>query len=619
MNKIRLVDYVATRLVAFGVKDVFLVTGGGAMHLNDALSRNKALTCTCFHHEQAAAIACEAYNRLSRKIPVLNVTTGPGGINSLNGVFGAYVDSLSMIVLSGQVKRETYVRSTDIPLRQLGDQEVDIVSMAKLAVKYAVTVFEPINIRKVLDIALHIAVTGRPGPVWIDIPIDVQAALIDPERLDPFDFNWHSLISDSSLPPNTANELRNVSKVNTTIESDLKTLLVKLSAAKRPIILCGTGLRSAGCVREFLEVINMLGAPVVTAWNAHDVVCDEHPLYIGRPGTVGDRAGNFAVQGADFLLILGCRLNIRQISYNYKNFAPQAFKVMVDIDDAELRKPTLTIDLRVLADLKVFLTRLKTSLVHWKTKSAHTGYLNWCKDRRKKYSIGSQKYIEKSDCINPYQFLLQFFRDLDQAAIVIAGNGSACVMGFQAANLKSGQRLFTNSGNASMGYDLPAAIGASVAAMKKRVFCVTGDGSVMMNIQELQTIVTNNLPIKIIILNNNGYASIRQTQQAYFPDNPIGCDPTTGVEFPDFCRVASAFGISAISVKSLRMYNSDTVRELLDNERPALIEVFCDSEQGFMPKLTSKKLEDGTMQSPSLEDMAPFLPKEELVRNMPIE
>jgi len=614
-NKVRVADYIASRCVEAGAKHVFLVTGGGAMHLNDAFGRNKALEPVCFHHEQAAAIAAESYFRLSNKLAVLNVTTGPGGINALNGVYGAYVDSLGMLVISGQVKRETYLRNYSIPLRQLGDQEVDIVSMAQPAVKYATVLQDPLLVGEVMDKAIFLATYGRPGPVWVDVPVDVQGALIDPNTLNRFDFsNLEFLAKDPALTPNTVLELRSLGSSD--LKNSIALIIKQLKNSKFPAIMVGTGVRISGMHSEFLKLVETLNIPVVTGWNAHDALENIHPCYVGRPGTVGDRTGNFVIQNADFILVLGCRLNIRQVSYNWKSFANKAWIAMVDVDEAELKKPTLNLDLSVQANLQEFIPALYQSLGSYSVPPAHHSFLNWAKKRLAAYPTVLPEYAKKTSPVNPYIFIQELFAKLNGDDVIVAGNGSACVIGFQAANLKKGQRLYTNSGNASMGYDLPAAIGAAIANNKNRVICLAGDGSLMMNLQELQTVNGYKLPIKIIILNNDGYHSIRQTQEAYFADSLIGIGPASGVSLPNFIELGQAFKIPSRQVSCHQDLPSLLEWFLNEEKSAAILEVMLDVHQTFSPKLASRKLPDGTMVSPSLEDMAPFLSREELNENI---
>ena len=613
-NKIRVADYIAQRAVQAGAQHVFLVTGGGAMHLNDAFGRHPNLTPVCFHHEQAAAMAAESYYRITNRLALLNVTTGPGGINALNGVYGAYTDSLGMLVVSGQVKRETYLRNYSIPLRQLGDQEIDIVSMVKPIVKYSTLLQDPLQVGVVMDKAIYLAIHGRPGPVWIDVPVDVQSTLIDPDALSRFNGDINELSQDKDITENTRYEL--LEKTTPLNETLIEELVSKLKKAMRPVIFVGAGIRISGMYQAFLNLTAQLKIPVVTGWNAHDTLTNDNIYYAGRPGTVGDRAGNFTVQNADFLLILGSRLNIRQVSYNWKSFAHKAWKVMVDIDKAELEKPTLQIDLKIHADLKEFIPLLAKALLNYKSPLEHHNYLAWCKERVATYPTVLPHYYNTKDKINPYAFIQELFKVLNYDDVIVTGNGSACVVTFQAAQLKEGQRLFTNSGSASMGYDLPAAIGASLALNKKRIICLAGDGSLMMNLQELETMQGYKLPIKVIVMNNHGYLSIRQTQEAYFSDNLFGIGPEDGVTLPDFIALGKALKIPSIKVSALDEWKSDSVQALLNSNESALIEVILDPKQTFSPKLASKKLPDGTMVSPALEDMAPFLSKEELARNI---
>lgn len=597
-------DVVADLLVANDISHVFMVTGGGAMHLNDAFGKHPGLSPVFCHHEQACAMAAESYGRLTNRLAAVNVTTGPGGLNSLNGVFGAFVDSIGMVVISGQVKLETMMGSYKVPLRQLGDQEVDIASIANGITKSSEVLDNPLDVRYVVERAIWIARNGRKGPVWIDIPVDVQAALVAESQLrvfDPLDFEENRIGDGSPL-------------TGEALSGQLHRMLTRLSAAQRPVVLAGTGVRLSGCYETFLRVVEKLGVPVATAFNAHDLLEEAHPLYVGRPGTVGDRAGNFAVQNADFLLVLGCRLNIRQISYNWPAFARDAYKVMVDIDLAEIAKPTLHIDLPIHADLSEVLILMDKDLAY-RSEPSHQEYLRWCQVRRAKYPVMEEAYEGTSSLVDPYCFVSRLFEELDDDDVVVCGDGTACVVTFQTAKIRSGQRLYSNSGSASMGYDLPAAVGAAVARGGKRVICIAGDGSIMMNIQELQTIAGYQFPIKIFVLNNDGYSSIRQTQNNYFPGGLVGCDPASGVTFPDFVKVGNAFGITSRRCESLDAAPKD-IRNTLDGFGPQLLEVMLDRDRPFTPKLASRQLPNGRMVSAPLEDLSPFLSREELAQNL---
>lgn len=609
MARTRVADLIAAILVERGITDVFMLTGGGAMHLNDAFGRATGLDKRYNHHEQASAIAAESYARLSGRPACVNVTTGPGGVNALNGVYGAYVDSIPMIIVSGQVKRETIAGNYPIALRQLGDQEVDILAMARGVTKYAVSLDDPAQTRAVVERAVDLATRGRPGPVWIDVPIDVQGAMIDMGDLLPYDPKADA----PGIAANTACEMGGLT--GEALAAELRAIVAEMAQAERPVIMAGAGVRLSGGQRDFVSFVERWGCPVVTGWNAHDAIDNGHRQFVGRPGTIGDRAGNFTVQNADYVLVLGSRLNIRQVSYNWGAFAKNARVVMVDIDSAELAKPTLSLHRAVHADLKHFWAAAKDIAIDTSHAADRAAFLDWAKARAAAYPVVLPDYWRTPSPINPYCFGDRLFDALDEDEIVVTGDGTACVTIFQAAVLKRGQRLYTNSGCASMGYDLPAAIGAYFASGAKRIICLAGDGSIMMNLQELQTIAGLNLPIKIFVLNNDGYHSIRQTQQNYFPDNIVGCGPDSGLTFPDFHRLAAGFGLPSSRVDSHAGLD-DAIAAAISGPGPHVCEVMLDKRQEFSPKLASRRLEYGTMLTPALEDMAPFLSREELASNM---
>lgn len=613
MAKMRVADVIAKILAEGGVDTCFMLTGGGAMYLNDAFGREAAMRKVYTHHEQGAAIAAESFGRLSGRPALVNVTTGPGGVNALNGVYGAYVDSIPMVIVSGQVKRETCAFRYDIPLRQLGDQEVDIVAMVKPITKYAVVLDEPRNVRKVTEKALALSRRGRPGPVWLDVPIDVQAAPVEWDELEPYDPANDDNFGEA---PNTAAELGSLTGAE--LDAEVAAMLEELCAAERPVVLAGSGIRLSNSHEAFLAFIERLGVPVVTGWNAHDVLPNAHPLYVGRPGSVGDRGGNFAVQTADYVLVLGCRCNIRQVSYNFQSFARNARVAMVDIDSAELAKPTLSLHRPIHADLREFFAAAaQLQLPANDRADARAAYLARSRARAAKYPVLLPEYASETGPINPYTFGHVLFEELAEDDIIVTGDGTACVTVFQVAGIKRGQRLYTNSGCASMGYDLPGAIGAWYAsgAGAKRIICLAGDGSIMQNVQELQTIVGASMPIKIFVLNNDGYHSIRQAQQNHFADNIVGCGPDSGLTFPDFQRLAAGFGIpSSFVARDGEL--AEAVREALVGDGPHLCEVMIDKRQQFAPKLSSRRLEDGSMVSSPLEDLVPFLSDAELAEAM---
>lgn len=594
----RVADYIFDHLAATGAEHVFLLTGGGAMFLNDALGKSN-LKYVCCHHEQTCAMAAEAYARVSGKVGVVSVTTGPGGINALNGVFGAFTDSIPMLIISGQVKRETCLSHYNLPnLRQLGDQEVDIIRMVQGITKYAVQVNDPQTIRHHLEKALFLATSGRQGPCWLDIPVDVQSAMIDGTKLPAYDSSADEIRIDRNA-----------------LAATCRQILSKLKNAKRPVIMAGTGVRLSGAVELFEEVIARLGLPVTTAWTAHDLIATDHPLFCGRPSSLGDRPGNFTVQNSDVLLVLGSRLNIRQVSYNWENFAKHAYKIQVDIDPAELDKPTVKLDLPVTCDLKIFLEEMNRQIEAAKLDSKkHSEWLTWCRERVAKYPVLTEKQKSAGKPINPYHFIDVLIRRLNSDDTIACGDGAACVVPFQVGFMKRGMRMFCNSGDASMGYDIPSSIGAAFARNGKRIICLAGDGSGQLNIQELQTIAHHQLPIKIFILNNGGYLSIRMTQAGFFKGNFVGESARSGVSFPDFIKVASAYGLP-----SIRIEEADFEKQLdkfLALDGPALCEVVLDPNQMFEPKLSSRQLADGTIVTASLEDMAPFLERDELEKNL---
>ncbi|GFI21968.1 acetolactate synthase isozyme 1 large subunit [Lachnospiraceae bacterium] len=601
--KIKVAKYMSQFFVNKGVTDMFMITGGAAMHLNDAFGHQEGLKITYNHHEQACTMAAEGYIRESGKVAPVCVTGGPGGTNAITGVFGAYVDSIPMFVVTGQAKRETTVWSTKLPLRQLGDQEVQITDVVRTMTKYAKMITDPKSICEEMEKAWFLMLNGRPGPVWLDIPGDVASAMIETDELEIFDKQKY--INEDWASFNQVNPIYN--------EKDTKYLLEKVFKAKRPVILAGTAIRHTGQQDEFIRAVDKLGIPVVTAWDAHDIIWDTHPLYCGRPGTVGTRGGNFVIQNADLLVILGCRMNIRMIGYNFGDFGKNAYKIAVDIDEAELHKPTIHIDYPIHADLCDVLRDI--NLLDYEKNNEHQEWVVWCRNINNKYPATLPQYYMDEKGLNPYVFTTEFFKELKDDDSVVCGNGAACVITFQTAILKKGQRLYTNSGSAAMGYGFPAAVGACVARPNKRIICVDGDGSFMMNLQELQTVVFNKLDIKIFLLNNNGYHSIRQTQRNLFQGQPyVGIGGGFGLSIPDYSKVIPAFDIPYYRIDSLKNIN-EKIREVLDTDGPIFCEVFVDWYQDFAPKSSSKVLSSGKIVSAAMDDMAPFLDREEYEEN----
>ena len=613
--KQRLADYAADFLVEHGIKDCFMVVGGGAMHLNDALGHKEGLSCLFSHHEQASAIAAESYSRINNRIAALCVTTGPGGTNAITGVVGGWLDSVPMLVLSGQVRYDTTARYTERftgghKLRAVGDQEFDITRSVACMCKYAVMVEDPMMIRYHLEKAFHLAMTGRKGPSWVDIPVNFQGAVIETDDLAGYDPRE----DDQELPQGVP-------------EDAVREILTRIKKSRRPVLYAGNGIRLSGGYDRFRKALDLLGIPVVTCWDSVDAVEDEHPLYTGRGGIMGDRPGNFAVQNADFVLAVGNRLSIRQVGYSWDTWASRAYVAMVDIDPGELKKHTLHVDLPVCADAGDFFE----AVVRMAGEEAETflsgsrgtvfdgeSWIKRCRDWKRDYPVTLPKHWEEDGkYANVYAFVKYLSSQLPDGNLTVVSNGSACVVGSHNYVIKKDARFIINSAIASMGYGLPAAIGACVANNRQETVCLEGDGSIMMNLQELQTVLTNQLPIKLFLINNQGYHSIRQTQNNLFAGHTkVGIGPESGdLSFPEFSKIAAAFGWRYYSAHS----NADmkeAVDTVLKMEGPVFCEIFVSPGQVFEPKSSTKRLEDGTLVSPPLEDLAPFLSREELEKNM---
>jgi acetolactate synthase-1/2/3 large subunit len=550
----RVADVIADRLFELGIRHVFMITGGGAMHLNDAFGKHHGLRCFFFHHEQACAMAAEGYVRSTGRPVAVNVTTGPGGTNTLTGLLGQWTDSVPVVYISGQVKYETTVASCrQVPLRQLGDQEVDILSLVRPLTKFAATILDPADALGLVDKALAAATSGRPGPVWLDVPMNVQGA---PVLLPPA-----STLIDPATDPvfDQAEALRGV-------ESAVRALEV----SRRPLLVAGHGIRLAGAGQQFLKLVASLDIPVVTTFNGFDLVPSDEPRWIGRIGTIGTRAGNFALQSADLILFVGTRNNIRQIGYSWAMFAPNARKVVVDIDRAELDKPTLRPDIAIHADAGFFLGAFSRLLPAGSPpmREQWNAWLAWCQERLVRYPVLGDHPV-RSNRIDPYRFVQHLTSLMDTGDTLVSANGTASIALFQAGVVRGGARMICNSGCASMGYDLPASIGAAIGT-GQRVVCLAGDGSLMMNVQELATLAEHRLPVKIFLLDNGGYASIRQSQKNHFGLPYVGCGCESGVGFPDFARLAEAFGLQSFVIESPEQVEC-TVRDVLELPGPT----FC--------------------------------------------
>ncbi len=630
-------NYLAEKLIEEGITNVFMITGGGAMHLNDAIGHQEGLSCMYNHHEQASAMAAESYARIHNRMAAVCVTTGPGGINAMTGVAGAYMDSIPMLVISGQVRYDTSARSTGLALRAMGDQEFDITKSVANMTKYCEMVIDPMRIRFCLEKAFYLARVGRPGPVWLDIPLNVQAALIETDELTGFDREDYEAGGTGWAAPSGAEtaedeagkgERRELLPGRVTKET-ARAIIEKVRASRHPVINAGNGIRIAGAHEVFLRVVDKLGIPVATGADSIDCIYDEHPLYVGKGGNVGDRAGNFAIQNSDLVLSLGSRLSFRQVGYYYTTWAREAYVIANDIDAEELKKPTLHVDMPVHACVEDLLSVMEEVLdaegtpegaapIREECRAAQEEWVKRCQGWKRDYPVVLPRHLEggTGTQANVYAFAYEMSRRLNEGQIVVVGNGSANVVCGHGNIMKKGQRFISNSGIASMGYGLPAAIGASVAEPSQDIVLVTGDGSIQMNLQELQTVIGYKLPIKIFIINNEGYHSIRQTQKSFFGEPLVGIGADSGdLTFPSMEKLSWAYGFPYVSIRSNEEIG-EKAEETLAIEGPVICEVFVTLDQNFEPKSASKKLPDGSMVSAPLEDLAPFLPDEEMEKNM---
>ena len=578
--RMKVSNYISQKLVEFGITQVFTVTGGGAMHLNDALGHQEGLTCLYNHHEQACAIAAECYARVQGRIAAVCVTTGPGGTNAITGVVGGWLDSIPMLVLSGQVRYDTTARWSGVGIRAMGDQEFDITKAIDCMTKYSEMVIDPMRIRYCLEKAIYLAYSGRPGPAWLDIPLNVQGAYIETEELIGFSQEDYEAGGDGWAAPSGSKteadnagqgEKRQVLPPAVTRET-ARVIIEKIKKSQRPVINAGNGIRIGHAFEVFSRVVEKLGVPVVTGWDSEDCMPDDHPLYTGRGGGMGDRAGNFAIQNSDLVLSLGSRLSIRQVGYNYSTWARAAYTIVNDIDPEELKKPSVHIDMAVHADVKDLLEQLERVLdeEYGNGQPVFAGgaglpgmtWTDTCRMWKEKYPVVLPKHYDhgEEEDANVYAFMKEMSSRLKEEQVIVVGNGSACVVGGHACIIKQGQRFISNSAIASMGYDLPAAIGACMAVQEGRmqgaesqdtelqdtssdIILITGDGSIQMNLQELQTIIHHRMPIKIFLINNGGYHSIRQTQKNFFGEPLVGIGVDShDLSFPDMEKLAAAYG-----------------------------------------------------------------------------
>ena len=592
----KLSDYVMRVVADEGVGHVFMLPGGGAMHLNDSLGRCPGVEFICNLHEQASAIAAEAYARVTNNLGVAMVTTGPGSTNAITGVAGAWLDSTPCLFLSGQVKRADL--KGDSGLRMLGVQEIDSVALVKPITKYAVTITDPTTVRYHLEKAIYLARQARRGPVWLDFPLDVQAAQIEPNELRGFDPSAEGL-----EPPPVAD-----------LDASVDQLLALLRASERPVLLVGNGVRLAGAADRFVTLAERLGVPVLTTWLGLDLIGDDHPLHFGRPGGIAPRGANFTLQNADCLVIIGARLDMALTAYAHERLARGAKKVMVDIDPAEIAKMKTTIHLPIVADAAAVIDRLLARVPTANT-FCREPWLSRCREWRERYPLVLPQHREMDDGVSMYYFSEVLSDELRADDVLAPGSsGFASEIFFLNLKVKYGQRVFHNRGTGAMGFGLPASIGACVASGRRRTISVDGDGGFQMNIQELATVASLQLPLKLFVVNNRGYASIRTSQKNYF-NLLVGADDTSGMRLPDVRRVAEAYGLRTALISG-RANLREQIREVLDTDGPIVCEVRVPADEPRGPRVASAQRPDGSMVSKPLEDLWPFLDREEFLANM---
>jgi acetolactate synthase-1/2/3 large subunit len=584
-------NFIVKFLVENNIRDIFLVAGGGIMHILDSVGTNPGMTYYCNYHEQACAISAETYARVSGKVGACLVTTGPGGTNALTGVAGAWVDSIPILVLSGQVRRDLIADYTKI--RQRGPQEGNIVEMARPITKYATTVLDPQMIKYELEKALFLATTGRPGPVWLDIPLDVQASEIDETQLRGFD------------PP---------AIIDNDLKEQVRQFLGIVSGMRRPLFICGNGIHLGRAEDELDELLEKMPFPVVLPHAAKDLVPEDYPRYVGVFGTAGQRRANFAVQNADCIVSLASGLSVEKVGFNFNAFAPNAKKVFVDIDEGQLFHQAVKPDFAVKADIRDFLAEVLRQIDEGGLRFCPSPeWIDACAVWKKRYLPMSEKHETDKRHVSSYLFMDKLSDQLGADDILVTGNGIDAATYWQAFRVKPGQRTMITGNWGAMGWDLPAAVGACVAG-RRRTICVTGDGSSQMNVQELMTMSHYHLPIKIFVFNNRGYTNIRTTQSKFF-GRFVGADEESGVSNPDFSFLAAAYGLNYSFIRTNEAIEAG-ISHSLNMNGPSLCEVNISSAQEISPKSSSYRREDGTVASRSLEDMWPPLPPEEVWKNM---
>jgi acetolactate synthase I/II/III large subunit len=589
----KLSDYVMQFLAGKGVKHVFMLPGGGAMHLDDSLGRCAALEYTCFFHEQALAIAAEAYGQYTNFPGVGLVTSGPGSTNAITGVTAAYQDSTPCVFISGQAKRPDL--KGDSGVRQMGSQEVDIVAMVSPVTKYAVTVLEPNEIRYHLEKAWHEATSGRMGPVWIDIPLDVQAAQVEESQLSGF---------SSTAAPSDAPRLAR----------EVVAIVALLNAAERPVILAGNGVKLASAQDVLCHFAETNGIPVLLTWKAVDFLDYDHPLNFGSPGIMGCRTANFIVQNSDLLLVVGSRLDPSLTAFNSARFGRNAKKVMVDVDAAEIRKIS-PVDVPVIADAGDFLRAMCARQADIQARDRGE-WLAYCRRLKERYPVVLEEYRTSDDNINLYVFTDVLFGQLAADDVITPeSSGAAGEVTYQAMRVKKGQKIKNAAALGAMGFGLPYAIGACIANNRRRTVLINGDGAFQLNIQELQTVVRLKLPVKMFIFDNNGYGSIMATQRNLFDGRYVGSSPDSGLTMPDLCAIANAYGIRCEQAARHRDL-PDAIARTLDGNDPVLCRIRVSQLHVTAPKVQAMRTPDGGMVSKPLEDMWPYLSSEELAANM---
>lgn len=593
---IKLSDYVVQRIVDEGVRHVFLLPGGGSMHLVDSVGRNQGIQYVCNLHEQACAISADSYGQYTNNLGAALVTTGPGGTNTVTGVAAAWLESTACLFVSGQVKSADIVG--DRGVRQLGFQEINIVKVVEPITKYAVTVLDPMSIRYHLEKAIYLAKHGRPGPVWIDIPLDVQAAQIDENKLEGF------------MPPvldYTGRQVEISEKVRQTIDL--------LNRSNRPVILAGNGIRLANAFPEFLQLTTTLNIPVLTTWKAIDFFDENDPLFVGRPGSIGQRGANFTQQNSDFFMSIGARLDFGQTAYNHKLFARAARKVIVDVDNAEIGKLDMSIDILANCDASEFISEFLRQIEHVQ-QNERSEWWQRCREWKAKYPVILPEYLNGTAGINTYALIDVLSEEMQPTDLLVPGvSGQCSEITMQAFKVKAGQRIYSSHGLGAMGFGIPASLAGCIASGGRRTVCVDGDGGFHMNTQELETVRRLNLPVKYFVLNNQGYGSIRATQRNYFNNHFVASSFDGGLSLPSTTKVAEAYGIPAVSITDYD-HLVERVRAVLQMEGPVVCDVLTPFDQPTQPRVASRQLPNGQMVSSSMEDLFPFLEREEFFANM---